>query len=234
MLKVNRISVRYDIIPVLDEVSFTVEEGQFVAIVGANSAGKSTILKTISGLVHPHAGSITFLDQPIETIPPYDIAARGIAHVPEGRRIFDKLSVLENLLVGAHTRDDTQEVNASLREMFELFPLLEERRDQKGETLSGGERQQLAIARGLMAKPRLLMLDEPSLGLSPILSNKVIHTCEAIREKGTTILIVEQKVTEVLKVIDKGYVLQRGKVIMEGKGEELLASDMIRKAYLGL
>jgi branched-chain amino acid transport system ATP-binding protein len=234
MLKVNRISVRYDIIPVLDEVSFSVEEGQFVAIVGANSAGKSTILKTVSGLMHPYAGSIAFLGQTIDTLPPYEIATRGIAHVPEGRRIFDKLTVKENLLVGAHTRNDAGEVEETLQEMFALFPLLKERQDQKGETLSGGERQQLAIGRGLMARPRLLMLDEPSLGLSPILSNKVIHTCEAIRKKGTTILIVEQKVTEVLKLVDKGYVLQRGKTIMEGKGEELLASDMIRKAYLGL
>jgi branched-chain amino acid transport system ATP-binding protein len=234
MLKVSRISVRYDIIPVLEEVSFSVEEGQLVAIVGANSAGKSTILKTVSGLVRPYAGSITFLEESIEALPPHDIAARGIAHVPEGRRIFDKLTVRENLLVGAHTRVDAREVEDSVQEMFRLFPLLEERQNQKGETLSGGERQQLAIARGLMAKPRLLILDEPSLGLSPILSNKVIHTCEEIRKKGTTILIVEQKVVEVLKVIDRGYVLQRGKVVMEGKGEELLASDMIRKAYLGL
>ncbi|RJQ60186.1 MAG: ABC transporter ATP-binding protein [Desulfobacteraceae bacterium] len=234
MLKVNRISVRYNIIPVLDEISFSVEEGQFVAIVGANSAGKSTILKTVSGLVHPFAGSIAFLDQPIEAKPPYEIASRGISHVPEGRRIFDKLTVRENLLVGAHTRDDAREVEETLQEMFALFPRLKERQDQKGETLSGGERQQLAIARGLMAKPRLLMLDEPSLGLSPILSNKVIQTCEQIRKKGTTILMVEQKVTEVLKLVDRGYVLQRGKIIMQGKGEELLASDMIRKAYLGL
>jgi branched-chain amino acid transport system ATP-binding protein len=218
MLKVSRISVRYDIIPVLEEVSFSVEEGQLVAIVGANSAGKSTILKTVSGLVRPYAGSITFLEESIEALPPYDIAARGIAHVPEGRRIFDKLTVRENLLVGAHTRVDAREVEDSVQEMFRLFPLLEERQNQKGETLSGGERQQLAIARGLMAKPRLLILDEPSLGLSPILSNKVIHTCEEIRKKGTTILIVEQKVVEVLKVIDRGYVLQRGKVVMEGKG----------------
>lgn len=234
MLEVNRISVRYDILPVLDEVSFSVLEGQLVAIVGANSAGKSTILKTVSGLVHPYAGSIAFLDQSIETLPPYEIASRGIAHVPEGRRIFDKLTVRENLLVGAHTRGDAREVEESLQEMFTLFPRLRERQKQKGETLSGGERQQLAIARGLMAKPRLLMLDEPSLGLSPILSNKVIHTCEEIRKKGTTILIVEQKVTEVLKLVDRGYVLQRGKIVMEGKGKELLASDMIRKAYLGL
>jgi branched-chain amino acid transport system ATP-binding protein len=234
MLKVNSISVRYSIIPVLEEVSFAVEEGQFVAIVGANSAGKSTILRTVSGLIHPFAGSIEFRGDPIHNLPPYDIAARGIAHIPEGRRIFDKLTVRENLLIGAHTRNDPHEVMQSLDEMFSLFPKLRERQRQKGETLSGGERQQLAIARGLMAKPQLLMLDEPSLGLSPILSNKVIHTCEKIRKTGTTILIVEQKVTEVLKMVDRGYVLQRGRIIMEGGGRELLESDLIRKAYLGL
>lgn len=234
MLKVNGISARYNIITVLKDVSFSVEPGQMVAIVGANSAGKTTILKTISGLLHPFEGKIEFLGAEIENLPPYEIAAKGIAHVPEGRKIFSKLTIRENLLVGAHVRADKQEVNETLEEMFSLFPILKERESQKGETLSGGERQQLAIARGLMAKPRLLMLDEPSLGLSPLLSNRVIHSCQEIREKGTTILIVEQKVTAVLKMADKGYVLQQGKVIMEGKGEELLESDMIRKAYLGI
>ncbi|UCE53712.1 MAG: ABC transporter ATP-binding protein [Desulfobacterales bacterium] len=234
MLKVNDISVRYDLISVLDNVSFLVEEGQFVAIVGANSAGKTTILKTLSALVSAFQGTIEFFNERIDHLPPYEIAAKGISHVPEGRRIFDKLTIKENLLVGAHVRDDQQDVLETLEEMYALFPILKQRQTQKGETLSGGERQQLAIARGLMAKPRLLMLDEPSLGLSPILSNKVIHTCEEIRRKGTTILIVEQKVTEVLKLVDRGYVLQRGQIIMEGKGEELLESDLIRKAYLGL
>ena len=234
MLKVKGISVRYDIIPVLEDVSFSVQEGQFVAIVGSNGAGKSTILRTISGLVHPFQGSINFLDEPIQAAKPYEIVARGISHVPEGRRIFDKMTIRENLLIGAHTKDNQAEVRSTLQEMFELFPILKERQNQKSETLSGGERQQLAIARGLMAKPKLLMLDEPSLGLSPILSKKVIQACEAIRKSGTTILMVEQKVTEVLKLVDQGYVLQRGKIIMEGKGSELLESDTIRKAYLGL
>ncbi len=234
MLKVKGISVRYDIIPVLEDVSFSVQEGQFVAIVGSNGAGKSTILRTISGLVHPFQGSIDFLDEPIQAAKPYEIVARGISHVPEGRRIFDKMTIRENLLIGAHTKDNQAEVRNTLQEMFELFPILKERQNKKGETLSGGERQQLAIARGLMAKPKLLMLDEPSLGLSPILSKKVIQACEAIRKSGTTILMVEQKVTEILKLVDQGYVLQRGKIIIEGKGSELLESDTIRKAYLGL
>ena len=234
MLKVKGISARYNVITVLKDVSFSVEPGKLVAIVGANSAGKTTILKTVSGLLHPFNGQIEFGGEAIQDLPPYEIAAKGIAHVPEGRKIFSKLTIRENLLIGAHVRSDKQEVDETLEEMFALFPILKEREFHKGETLSGGERQQLAIARGLMAKPRLLMLDEPSLGLSPLLSNRVIHNCQEIKEKGTTILIVEQKVTEVLKMADKGYVLQQGQIIMEGKGEELLESDMIRKAYLGI
>ena len=234
MLKVKGISARYSVITVLKDVSFSVEPGQLVAIVGANSAGKTTILKTVSGLLHPFNGQIELGGEAIQELPPYEIAAKGIAHVPEGRKIFSKLTIRENLLIGAHVRSDKQAVDETLEEMYALFPILKERKSQKGETLSGGERQQLAIARGLMAKPRLLMLDEPSLGLSPILSNRVIHNCQEIKEKGTTILIVEQKVTAVLKMADKGYVLQQGQIIMEGKGEELLESDMIRKAYLGI
>ncbi len=234
MLEVNGISVRYSIIPVLREVSFRVQEGQTVAIVGANGAGKSTILKTLSGLLHPFEGSIVFMGEEIQNLSPFAITARGISHVPEGRKIFGKLSVLENLLVGAHLRDDHDEVRETLEEMFSLFPVLKERASQKGETLSGGEQQQLAIARGLMSKPRLLMLDEPSLGLSPILSSKVIQKCKEISLKGTTVLIVEQKVKEVLKIVNQGYVLQTGGIVVEGKGEELLQSDMIRKAYLGM
>ena len=234
MLEVNGISVRYSIIPVLREVSFRVQEGQTVAIVGANGAGKSTILKTLSGLLHPFEGSIVFMGEEIQNLSPFAITARGISHVPEGRKIFGKLTVLENLLVGAHLRDDHDEVRETLEEMFSLFPVLKERASQKGETLSGGEQQQLAIARGLMSKPRLLMLDEPSLGLSPILSSKVIQKCKEISLKGTTVLIVEQKVKEVLKIVNQGYVLQTGGIVVEGKGEELLQSDMIRKAYLGM
>ncbi len=234
MLKVKDVSARYNVIEVLKNVSFSVESGQLVAIVGANSAGKTTILKTVSGLLHPFAGQIEFSGEEIQHLPPYEIAAKGIAHVPEGRKIFSKLTVRENLLIGAHVRTDQQEVDETLEAMYSLFPILRERESQKGETLSGGERQQLAIARGLMAKPRLLMLDEPSLGLSPLLSNRVIHTCREINQKGTTILIVEQKVTEVLKMADKAYVLQQGQIIMEGRGAELLESDMIRKAYLGI
>ena len=234
MLEVKDISVKYNIIKVLQGVSFKVEQGKKISIVGANAAGKSTVLKTISGLLHPVEGSIEFMGERIDNLKPFEITSRGISHVPEGRKIFSKLTVEENLLIGAHVRESKQEIDRSLDEMFALFSVLKERRRQKGETLSGGEQQMLAIARGLMSNPRLLMLDEPSLGLSPILSNKVIEICREISLKGTTILLVEQKVKGALEIADWAYVLQTGRVIMEGTGAELLSDDMIRKAYLGL
>jgi branched-chain amino acid transport system ATP-binding protein len=234
MLETKDISVKYNIIKVLHGVSFKVEQSQMIAMVGANAAGKSTVLKTISGLLHPVEGSIEFLGERIDNMTPFEITFKGISHVPEGRKIFSKLTVEENLLVGAYVRVSNQEVNQSLDKMFDLFPVLKERRQQKGETLSGGEQQMLAIARGLMSNPRLLMLDEPSLGLSPILSHKVIEICKDISSKGTTILLVEQKVKDALEIADWAYVLQTGQIIMEGTGSELLSNEMIRKAYLGL
>ncbi|OEU66044.1 MAG: ABC transporter ATP-binding protein [Desulfobacterales bacterium PC51MH44] len=234
MLEVKDISVKYNIIKVLQGVSFKVEQGKKISIVGANAAGKSTVLKTISGLLHPVEGSIEFMGERIDNLKPFEITSRGISHVPEGRKIFSKLTVEENLLIGAHVRESKQEIDRSLDEMFALFSVLKERRRQKGETLSGGEQQMLAIARGLMSRPRLLMLDEPSLGLSPILSHKVIEICKEISSKGTTTLLVEQKVKDALQIADWAYVLQTGRVIMEGTGAELLSDDMIRKAYLGL
>jgi branched-chain amino acid transport system ATP-binding protein len=234
MLEVKDISVKYNIIKVLQGVSFKVEQGKKISIVGANAAGKSTVLKTISGLLHPVEGSIEFMGERIDNLKPFEITSRGISHVPEGRKIFSKLTVEENLLIGAHVRESKQEIDRSLDEMFALFSVLKERRQQKGETLSGGEQQMLAIARGLMSRPRLLMLDEPSLGLSPILSHKVIEICKEISSKGTTTLLVEQKVKDALQIADWAYVLQTGRVIMEGTGAELLSDDMIRKAYLGL
>ncbi len=234
MLEVKKISVSYLGVPVIREVSFKVEEGQMVSIVGSNGAGKSTILKTISGLLRPLSGEITFLGKRIDTLPPYEITSAGISHIPEGRRVFAKLSVAENLLVGAHTRDSKAEVQQSLEEIYTLFPILKERKDQRGETLSGGEQQMLAIARGLMSKPRLMMLDEPSLGLMPSLSVKVIEVLKRISSSGTTILLVEQKVRDALELADRAYVLQTGAIVQEGSGAELLKSDSIRKAYLGM
>ncbi len=234
MLEVKKICVSYLGVPVIREVSFKVEEGQMVSIVGSNGAGKSTILKTISGLLRPLSGEITFLGKRIDTLPPYEITSAGISHIPEGRKVFAKLSVSDNLLVGAHTRNSRPEIDQTLEEIFELFPILRERKTQKGETLSGGEQQMLAIARGLMSKPKLMMLDEPSLGLMPSLSVKVIEILKRISSNGTTILLVEQKVRDALELADRAYVLQTGAIVMEGSGAELLKSDMIRKAYLGM
>jgi branched-chain amino acid transport system ATP-binding protein len=234
MLEVKKISVSYLGVPVIREVSFRVEEGQMVSIVGSNGAGKSTLLKTVSGLLRPLSGEIHFRGRRIDTLPPYDITAAGISHIPEGRKIFAKLSVLDNLLVGAHTRDSKTEVQQSLEEIYTLFAILRERKDQRGETLSGGEQQMLAIARGLMSKPKLMMLDEPSLGLMPSLSVKVIEILKRISSTGTTILLVEQKVRDALELADRAYVLQTGAIVQEGSGAELLKSDGIRKAYLGM
>jgi len=234
MLEVKKISVSYLGVPVIREVSFKVEEGQLVSIVGSNGAGKSTLLKTISGLLRPLTGEISFQGRKIDTLPPFQITALGLSHIPEGRKIFSKLTVMDNLLVGAHTRRSNLEVQQSLGEIYQLFPILDERKNQRGETLSGGEQQMLAIARGLMSKPKLMMLDEPSLGLMPSLSVKVIEVLKRISSQGTTILLVEQKVRDALQLADQAYVLQTGSIILEGAGSELLKSDMIRKAYLGM
>lgn len=234
MLEVKKISVSYLGVPVIREVSFKVEEGQLVSIVGSNGAGKSTLLKTISGLLRPLTGEISFQGRKIDTLPPFQITALGLSHIPEGRKIFSKLTVMDNLLVGAHTRRSNLEVQQSLGEIYQLFPILNERKNQRGETLSGGEQQMLAIARGLMSKPKLMMLDEPSLGLMPSLSVKVIEVLKRISSQGTTILLVEQKVRDALQLADRAYVLQTGSIVLEGAGSELLKSDMIRKAYLGM
>jgi len=234
MLEVKKLCVSYLGVPVIREVSFRVEEGQMVSIVGSNGAGKSTILKTISGLLRPVSGEINFRGKRIDILPPFQITAEGLSHIPEGRKIFSKLTVLDNLLVGAHTRQSKTEVQQSLEEIYRLFPILDERKDQRGETLSGGEQQMLAIARGLMSKPKLMMLDEPSLGLMPSLSVRVIEVLKRISSQGTTILLVEQKVRDALELADRAYVLQTGTIVQEGTGAELLKSDMIRKAYLGM
>jgi len=234
MLEVKKLWVSYLGVPVIREVSFKVEEGQMVSIVGSNGAGKSTILKTISGLLRPLSGEIHFCGERIDTRPAFQITARGLSHIPEGRKIFTKLTVLDNLLVGAHTRQSGSETEQSLAEIYRLFPILDERKNQMGETLSGGEQQMLAIARGLMSKPKLMMLDEPSLGLMPSLSAKVIEVLKRISSQGTTILLVEQKVRDALQLADRAYVLQTGTIVHEGVGTDLLTSDLIRKAYLGM
>ena len=233
MLKVKNLKVGYGNVPVIFDLSFEVRQGEVVAIVGSNGAGKSTLLKTISGILRPSAGEILFCDKRIDNIPAYRIVEMGISHVPEGRQDVGKMSIKDNLMLGAYVLRSESEKAARLREVYELFPILRDRENQKAETLSGGEQQMLAIARGLMSNPRLLMVDEMSLGLAPFLVDRVMDTLKVIRNK-VTVLLVEQKVQEALEIADRGYVLQNGRLAMEGSGAELLESDIVKKAYLGL
>jgi branched-chain amino acid transport system ATP-binding protein len=235
MLRVERIKVSYDEVPALHEVSFKVESGQIVSIVGANGAGKSTILKAISSALRLDEGSISFEKQRIEQIPAYRLVEMGIAHVPEGRRLFARLTVKQNLTLGAYTKKSLEHRGATLKNIFQLFPVLENRQNQRAGTLSGGEQQMLAIARGLMSKPKLLMLDEPSMGIMPKLITEIFEMIQRLnREEGITILLVEQNVQEALELAHYAYVLQTGRIVMEGKPADLLQTDMIKKAYLGL
>ena len=233
MLEVLKLSVFYGGIHALKEVSLTVPEKQIVTLIGANGAGKSTTLRTISGLVEARQGKILFRRREIQNRPAHDIVREGIAMVPEGRRIFVNLSVEENLLMGAYARKAGEEVHRSLEWVYQIFPRLEERARQKGGTLSGGEQQMLALGRGLMSRPDLLMLDEPSLGLAPKLVNEVFRIIRKIHEKGTTILLIEQNANAALAVADYGYVLQSGRISMGGKGTDLLKNPAIKEAYLG-
>lgn len=234
MLNVNDIQVCYDEVPAIHNVSFHIKQGEIVSIIGANGAGKSTLLKAISGLLSPSRGTIEFLGRRIDHLPPHHIAGLGIAHVPEGRRLFQHLTVLSNLRLGAYTNKSQEKREETLKQIFELFPVLKERLNQKAGTLSGGEQQMLAIARGLMSRPSLLMLDEPSLGLMPKLVTLVFDTIKRIKEEGTTILLVEQNVREALELADRAYILQTGNIALEGTGKELLETDLVRKAYLGI
>ncbi|MGB9812999.1 MAG: ABC transporter ATP-binding protein [Thermovenabulum sp.] len=234
MLKVKNLNVGYDNVPVIFDVSFEVKEKELVSIVGSNGAGKTTILKTISGLLKPFSGEIEFMGKRIDTLPAHEIVKLGIAHVPEGRRVFGKMSVLDNLLLGAYTISDNKLVKKTLNEVYEIFPRLKERENQKAETLSGGEQQMLAIARSLMSRPKILLVDEMSLGLMPILVDKVLEILKSISEAGMTILLVEQKVQEALEMADRGYILQTGRIVAEGTGRELLESEMVKKAYMGM
>ena len=235
MLRVERIKVSYDEVPALHEVSFKVEAGQIVSIVGANGAGKSTILKAISSVLHPDEGSIFFEEQRIDQIPAHRLVEVGIAHVPEGRRLFARLTVKQNLTLGAYTKKSPEHREATLKRIFQLFPVLQERQNQRAGTLSGGEQQMLAIARGLMSKPKLLMLDEPSMGIMPKLITEIFEMIRRMnQEEGITILLVEQNVQEALELASYAYVLQTGRIVMEGKPTDLLQTDMIKKAYLGL
>ena len=233
MLSVNEVSVGYQELLAIHEVSFEVRKGEVVSLVGSNGAGKSTIIKTIAGLLHPQKGEIYFNKEPIHNTPPYEIVKKKISMIPEGRRLFGRLSVLDNLSLGAYPLDSKEEGEA-LENVFELFPILKERRNQRADTLSGGEQQQLAIARGLMSHPSLLMLDEPSLGLMPKLVSEIFKIIHEISQNGVTVLMVEQNVFEALQISHRAYVLQTGRVVLEGRGDELIKSDLVRKAYLGM
>ena len=232
MLKVNDINVYYGAIHAIKGVSFEVNDGEIVTLIGANGAGKSTILNTVSGLLKSRTGSIEFLGQPLSGVPAHKIVERGIAHVPEGRRVFLSMTVEENLEMGAYTRPNSG-VADHLERVYEQFPRLKERRRQVAGTLSGGEQQMLAMGRGLMSDPKLLMLDEPSMGLAPILVEQIFEIIASLHKAGTTILLVEQNARMALSVADRGYVLETGKIALSGTGKELAESDDIKKAYLG-
>jgi branched-chain amino acid transport system ATP-binding protein len=234
VLKVDKIHTFYGKIEALKGVSVHVDQGEIVTLIGANGAGKSTTLKTISGLLTPRTGTIELLGETISGLKVHEVTAKGVIQVPEGRRIFPRMTVEENLEMGAFLRSkDPAGVKESMEWVFELLPRLKERRTQKGGTLSGGEQQMLATARGLMADPKLLMLDEPSMGLAPVVVELIFDTIRKLHEKGITILLVEQNAAMALTVADRGYVLETGKVALEGTGKELLSNERVRKAYLG-
>jgi branched-chain amino acid transport system ATP-binding protein len=231
LLEVSGVDVRYGAIPALRNVSLRVEKGEIVALLGANGAGKTTTLRTISGLVHPVRGVITFEGRPIQHLPPHEVVGLGIGHAPEGRRIFPQMSVVENLEIGAYRRRG--DVRGDVEAVFALFPALAQRKRQAGGTLSGGEQQMLAIGRALMSQPRLLLLDEPSMGLAPMVVETIFGIIDQIRSSGTTILLVEQNAAQALQLADRGYVLENGVVVMADRAEALLADDRVRAAYLG-
>lgn len=233
MLKVENISVHYGMIEAVKNVSFEVKAGEIVSLIGANGAGKTTILRTISGLVRPSQGSIQFEGNSIEKLVPQKIVASGLAQVPEGRHVFSGLSVMENLEMGAYLVKDKKKINETLEMIFDRFPILAERKNQDASTLSGGEQQMLAMGRALMSQPKLLLLDEPSMGLAPIFIQEIFNIIQEIKKQGTTVLLIEQNAKIALSIADRGYVLETGNVVLKGSGKELLASDEVQKAYLG-
>jgi branched-chain amino acid transport system ATP-binding protein len=233
MLAMNQVEVYYGHVYALKKVSVQVDPGNIVTLIGANGAGKSTILNTISGLVRPSTGELNFLGQRIDQMPPHKIISLGIAQIPEGRKIFPDMTVEENLKVGAHIVREERVIEDRMGEAFSLFPILQERRNQLGGTLSGGEQQMLAICRGLMTAPKLLLMDEPSLGLAPLMVREVSRIVRRIKEQGITILLVEQNARMALRLADRGYVLETGRIVMTDSGLNLLANEMVKKAYLG-
>lgn len=232
MLEVEDLHIAYGKIKAVKGISFTVDEGQVVTLIGANGAGKTTTLRTISGLMRPASGKISFQGTSITTVAPHKIVQLGLAHSPEGRRVFADMTVEENLRLGAFSRTDGG-ISKDLQHAFELFPILEERRSQPAGTFSGGEQQMLAMGRAMMSRPKLLLLDEPSMGLSPVMMKLIMTTIKKLQDEGTTILLVEQNAQAALRLADKGYVLETGSIVVEGTGKELLTDEAVRKAYLG-
>jgi len=234
LLKVENIICDYDGVPVIHGLSLEVNQGEIVAVVGSNGAGKTTTLKTIAGLMHPSKGHIVFKGRDISRVEAYDLVSAGISYIPEGRRLFGKLTVRQNLELGAYSKKDRKAINRKIEEVCEIFPILKERENQWAETMSGGEQQMCAIARGLMSEPKLLLMDEVSLGLAPSLVETVFETIVKIRQTGITILLVEQLVQESLEIADRGYVIQTGKIIHHGAAKDLLEMPEIRAAYMGM
>ena len=233
MLTIKDLEVYYGVIQAIKGVSFEVNQGEVIALIGANGAGKTTILYTITGLISPKKGSVLFEGNELTKMPAHKIVSLGMAHVPEGRRVFADLSVYENLRMGAYTRKDKGEIEATLEKVYDRFPRLKERRNQMAGTLSGGEQQMLAMGRALMSKPKILLMDEPSMGLSPIMVNEIFSIIQEVSDSGTTVLLVEQNAKKALAIADRGYVLETGKIVLEGKASDLLNDDSIKKAYLG-
>lgn len=233
MLEVKNIEVYYGMIQALKGISFEVNQGEVIALIGANGAGKTTTLHTLTGLLSPKSGSVIFDGKDITKTPAHKIVSMGIAHVPEGRRVFADLSVYQNLRMGAYTRKDKKEIEESLRMIYKRFPRLEERKNQRAGTLSGGEQQMLAMGRALMSKPKLIVMDEPSMGLSPIFVNEIFDIIQEISKAGTTVLLVEQNAKKALAISNRAYVLETGKIVLEGDASVLMNDDSIKKAYLG-
>ncbi len=234
MLDIENVSAAYGMVQILRDVSFHVEEKEIISIIGPNGAGKTTLVNTIMGLLHPKNGVIRFKGENIETLPPYEIVKRGLILIPEGRDIFPRMTVEENLKLGAYTANGKSTVKEAKEKVFQIFPVLRKKEKALAQTLSGGEQQMLVICRSLMSNPQLLILDEPSLGLAPIIVEKVLDTVRKINEEGVTILLVEQNIRDSLDIADRGYVLEQGKIILEGKSRELLCNSHIKEVYMGL
>lgn len=233
MLEVKNLEVHYGVIQALKGISFEVNKGEVIALIGANGAGKTTTLQTITGMLKPTSGEILFEGQDIAKVPGHRIVSMGMAHVPEGRRVFAELSVYENLKMGAYTRKDKKEIEDSLQRVYKSFPRLEERKNQLAGTLSGGEQQMLAMGRALMSKPSIILMDEPSMGLSPILVEEIFSIIREISSSGTTVLLVEQNAKKALGIADRAYVLETGNIVLSGDAGEMMNNDSIKKAYLG-